>query len=675
MKSSAIGPVLGVVFVCTVLFGVAASSWQGQDWSFDHGGYHFYTAFAFLTGRWRHDFAVAGINSYTNPLIYIPPYLAITQFAPRTASLLIGAVHGLNLFVVYLTARSLFQGRRPNGVLILAALAVAACGPMFFSEIGTTIADISTSLFVLCGVWLALEGLRREASSTWFAAAAAMVAAAVGLKLTNAPFLIALGLAVPLARPQLTTVATLVAGGVAGGLITNGYWALQSLLLYGNPVFPMYNAFFRSPDMTLINFVDSRWGPRSLLEAIVAPFQWVVGQHVTSEIAFRDARFAVAFVLVVLALIRQWRPGRTGLSGNGGDATGLENVQFRFLAGFFVLSFAVWSAVFGYQRYLLPLELVCGPIVAAAAVRAASSGRLAACFAALAVLLVVRVDNWGRVPWRDTWHGVAAPPALANSSAFFMYETVIPGSYVLPYLPTEAVAINFGPGLPMPPGRTADLRARAAAAAVNSGTVRFLSNFGEFTQDARAALHRYGLRITPDCVPFATYLQHFVACRLAPSGPTVETATEYEIGRTVLFGADGGGGWPYRGPGWYPSGAGTYAADREATLRFRMPPLTARMRLRLTVELEGNLVPKPARAIRVRANALDLDEVHLTRTRPRVEVTLCFGSDLVEVGGLLNVTFVDQSVPASATPEGQPHYALHRASIDAIPSGEAGPEC
>ena len=51
-----------------------------------------------------------------------------------------------------------------------------------------------------------------------------------------------------------------------------------------------------------MNIMDWQFLPRGLLDALAYPFYWLVGDNRSSEYPFRDARFAVATVLIVLGI-------------------------------------------------------------------------------------------------------------------------------------------------------------------------------------------------------------------------------------------------------------------------------------------------------------------------------------------------------------------------------------
>src|SRR5882672_7800099 len=136
-----------------------------------------------------------------------------------------------------------------------------------------------------------------------------------------------------------------------------------------------------------MNFRDMRFTPTAFLHAAVTyPFVWFLGlTHPTSELSFREPRFALVAVILALASAASlWRlrvsrvpneaprfiPGGVsvtsdcegGLRPRGAEAGGARmrprSIDLWLLSLFFVISYAIWLKQFGVQRYALPLELL-----------------------------------------------------------------------------------------------------------------------------------------------------------------------------------------------------------------------------------------------------------------------------------------------------------------------------
>ena len=60
----------------SLLAGAAYTWFAGEDINWDWRNYHEYSAFALIHGRFNEDVAPAGIQTFLNPLGYLPAYLA-----------------------------------------------------------------------------------------------------------------------------------------------------------------------------------------------------------------------------------------------------------------------------------------------------------------------------------------------------------------------------------------------------------------------------------------------------------------------------------------------------------------------------------------------------------------------------------------------------------------------
>ena len=147
-----------LVIAASALAGALYAFHAGEDINWDWQNYHEYAGFALLHGRFDVDVAPGGFQSYLNPLIYVLPYLARHGLGAPWSSAALGALHGLNLAMVYWIARVLL-GKDATPLVLLAAVAIAASGPMTLSEVGTSFADIVTALPIIAGCALILSCL------------------------------------------------------------------------------------------------------------------------------------------------------------------------------------------------------------------------------------------------------------------------------------------------------------------------------------------------------------------------------------------------------------------------------------------------------------------------------------------------------------------------------------
>ena len=134
----------------------AAYAWAvGTGVGWDWRNYHYYGAYAYLNGRDDLDVAVTGIQTFLNPLAYVPAYVLQRYLPALLAGMTLGALHGLNLALIYGFAR-LTLAPAANRWTSGAAVVIAAFSPMALSEVGTSFADITTVPLIVTGLYLLL---------------------------------------------------------------------------------------------------------------------------------------------------------------------------------------------------------------------------------------------------------------------------------------------------------------------------------------------------------------------------------------------------------------------------------------------------------------------------------------------------------------------------------------
>ncbi|HEU0150300.1 MAG TPA: hypothetical protein VFR21_25910 [Bradyrhizobium sp.] len=501
-KVSAMPVVSLVVVLGSLLAGALFAFYAGEDINWDWQNYHDYAGFTLLNGRFDVDVAPGGFQSYLNPLIYVLPYVLRHGVSAPWWGVALGALHGLNLALIYWTARNLLDEK--TGLLgALAAVAIAACGPMTLSEVGTSFADIQTSLPIIAGVALmfadgaqAQEQAQPQMRRLLFAGL--LIGAATGLKLTNATFLIGAGISLLLLARPLRALLWFGTGSGIGMLGTGGAWAFRMWRDFGSPLFPFYNTIFRAPEAPLAPIVDTRFMPHGILDALAYPFYWLIGQHPSSEWPFRDPRFAIVIGLMALVLgASAWRKAE------------LLRARDRRLLFFFWGSYIPWLLAFSIQRYALPLELLSAPIIILLLTRLAQAwpiGRAEAPHAAmpsaiivttLAIVLWSQPTDWMRRPWSDPYRPQLAE-SLQTPATFLLLQK--PLGYIVPLLPESSRAYQISDiVLPIAPDGVLDRRIRSGLAQPLPGGIWALY-FAESPADNPPRLElldAYDLKIDP----------------------------------------------------------------------------------------------------------------------------------------------------------------------------------
>jgi hypothetical protein len=388
------------------LVGVALGSRAGQDLNWDLLNYHLYDFYMQAGDRFERDVHVAGIQTFLNPLADAPFYAAVRfGVPPRIFFSALAAFHGLTLLAVHRIAALLMPASassRERAIAGVLAAATAAGGAGFRSEVGNTMHDATLAVPVLAALWLLLARIDEASAPSRRALAGAglLVGLAAGMKLALGPRCIGLAAAVASLRGgvavrlgRVTAFSCAVALGVA---ITSGWWMLLMHRHFEGPLFPFFNEIFRSPYAPIESVADERFLPRTLAQQLFYPFFWIRTTHfLVTEPAFRDGRFAAAFVAIAVL-------GLNGLRRLAPESPPDSRAQPRrlwFVVVFWAISYAVWLPLFSIYRYVLVLEALAGALVVAAAAALVPSRSWRAAAAAVPcvwLIAMAKPPDWGR---------------------------------------------------------------------------------------------------------------------------------------------------------------------------------------------------------------------------------------------------------------------------------------
>ncbi|WP_347544562.1 hypothetical protein [Roseomonas sp. CAU 1739] len=405
-----------------------ASMVMGADRGWDAQNYHVYAPWRLFVDR-PFDLLPAGMQGFHNPLPDIPFGWLLWRLNdwPRLIAFLMGLPAGAVLWVAWRCARHMLAGAPAAEWLAVLAAVGTAGGAVFRSQVGTTSGDVVTGGLVLLGV-LAL--LRPAVGHPWRAAALAGLAcgAAIGLKLTNAPFAPAIAVMVAarlgLDRRLPAALLACALGGLAGMVATGGWWAAHLAAATGNPLFPYFNELFDTGEGIPRAGRDLQFMPATLTEALIRPFLWAVSDipRVTEE-RMRDPRLAAGLLAALALPFLRGAPARRGALP---------------VAAFLLAGYALWLPIFSIYRYAFVLEALAPALLIAALT--ALSARAALAAAAVAVMVAFPLTKPVpalRAPLGDLYLAVDWP-ALA------------PGATVLGTAkPTAFLAIGLPPEVPL----------------------------------------------------------------------------------------------------------------------------------------------------------------------------------------------------------------------------------
>lgn len=505
-------------------FGLGLLFWAGfvillgKDTSWDFRNYHWYAPYALLHHRMGIDVAVAHQASYYNPYLDVPFYWLATHTRAWIALGLLGAVQGANLIPLYLMARSALciEASVCDRKIIAGALALLGqVGALTLTEFGTTYYDNVMSVLVLSGLTILVlnrddlrEGsLGRAAGLS--AVAGLVTGTAMGLKLPEMPFcvgfaaaLVALGGS---AKHQLVRLLAGGFGGVIGFLIFSGPWMVYMYHLTGNPIFPYFNEYWRSPLALPAPYRDLRFVPTHFWRELFFPILFTLDWHVADDLGFQDIRVCVAY-LVVIAAALLWlfrRESRDPLLNKR-----VTGVLFAFSA----IAYFEWLRTFAIYRYIILFEML-APLLIIGAVGLFPLVRKSRYLALAAIcaccLLSARSDFLERAPVEDPYVQAALPPIPRPDRTMVLMTGDAPMGFIATTLPPQIPVLRIDGWMVQPRDGTLitkRMMERVKAHLAGGGDLYLIADAGDMTH-ARDALADYHLAIRwPECQQFDTNL-------------------------------------------------------------------------------------------------------------------------------------------------------------------------
>ena len=492
----------------------------GKDTSWDFRNYHWYAPYALLNHRLAMDVAVAHQASYYNPYLDIPFYWLATHTRAWIALAVLGAAQGANIVPLYLIARSSLHVSVPQSDIKIMAGALSVLGlvgALTLTEFGTTYYDNVMSVFVLSG--LAILVLNRQTlragplgKAAGLAAAAGLICgAAMGLKLPEMPFCIGFAAALLALggswKHQLTRLAAGGLAGIAGFLIFSGPWMLAMYDLTGNPLFPYFNDYWKSPLALPAPYRDLRFVPsfRPWWQQLFFPVLFTIDWHVADDLGFQDIRVMLAYLLVIAASF-VWlvqRESRDPL---------LDKQTSAVLFAFSAASYLAWLRIFAIYRYIILFEML-APLLVIGAVGLLPLSRrnryLALAALCAACLLAARSDFLERAPIEDPYVETALPPIPHPDRTMVVMTGDAPMGFIATTLPPQIPVLRIDGWMVQPRDGTRltrQMMQRVAAHLAAGEDLYLIADAGDMGR-ARDALADYRLAIRwPECQQFDTNL-------------------------------------------------------------------------------------------------------------------------------------------------------------------------
>jgi hypothetical protein len=506
---------LFLIALCFIVSGLV-SLYLGQDGNWDLRNYHYYNAYSFLNNRLTYDVAPAQIQSFYNPILDIPFYLMMQYLRPIFYGFIVGGLQGINIWLLYRITFAVLSdiSKTKRRLLSFGAAITGFCGAANLGEIGATYQDNITSLFVLAAVLLTISSIQTNKTESGtpltkgLAASGFLLGVATGFKLVVAVYALSFACVttvigstwqIRMRNVIITGISTLF-----GAALSIGYWMKVLWMNFQSPLFPYYNKIFKSPYWELANFTDSRFFPRDKWQMLFYPFYFLKEPSlITNEGGFRDIRFALCYLLLMLfffvffykRIARVY--GGQDVTGDLGNSNQIKAISLFFLS-FFVFSYILWQQMFSQYRYIIPLELL-SPLFILLIIRYIFPFekiivRISLGLFAL-VMLTLSPMHHKRASWTESYFDVNVPSLENLQHATIIMADNAPLSYIIPFFPKGCRFISIRNNFMWPSG-TNLLQARTRKMLNDDGDEVYLLYKENSKENYAALLNSYYYRIS-----------------------------------------------------------------------------------------------------------------------------------------------------------------------------------
>jgi hypothetical protein len=285
----------------------------GKDLDWDLANYHYSNAYLFLHHHLNQDiFPPSYVHVHFAPTADFLSYFLINYFTPIQATFISGAIHGINLWLVFQIA-FLFLKNHTLGILlsiIIALIGIDGCSVFFC--IGNFKNDLLISIFILFFIFSQIKSLQyykdnntyknnNTAWMQWLLIGGVSSGIAVGLKLTAAVYLAGAVMAYCVLPIRLIDrgkcIFILGLSCFIGFLFSSGYWMWIQWNQYHNPVFPFLNSIFHSPYYQSSNLVFTNTRPQNIWHQIfLSPYFLFYPK----QFEFIDIRYFYLYALLIV---------------------------------------------------------------------------------------------------------------------------------------------------------------------------------------------------------------------------------------------------------------------------------------------------------------------------------------------------------------------------------------
>lgn len=426
----------------------------GQDANWDLRNYHWYNAYALVTGRLGVDLLPSQLPFFYNPALDVPFYLLASHLPAQLVGFLLSSAQGLNFIFLFMLAHAALRTATHLSKTVLCALLalLGLLGGGGIAQIGTTFYDNVTSLGIFLSVLLVLRFssmlLHAGFGQAFLLAALCGLPAglAVGLKLPAVIFAVGLcgGLLFLPGRPERRLWSAFGFGiGVLVGLaITYGPWAWYLNEHFGSPLFPYFNNLFQSPLAPAGSARDTSFLPANLVDYLLFPALFAKDPSSVGEIPWRDLRLPLLYFLLPACLAMRAIFGKKSQAGG----PFCNRLPSRYLLAMVSITYFVWLVLFSIYRYIVALEML-APLLLVVTIgmlpiRVHLRTGLTTMVLA-AVVVSISPGNWGRTSaWLDRAVSVELPELTHPEKLMILMAGFEPYSHVISEFPPEIAFVR-----------------------------------------------------------------------------------------------------------------------------------------------------------------------------------------------------------------------------------------
>ncbi len=436
---------------------VLALSWvvyAGKDINWDQINYHLYAPHLWWHDRLAQDYYAGSIQSYLNPLSYLPFYAMVMA---DWNDLVIACVLATLQFGGIVAIWKLYPRLVPEAFATHKGWRFLACflgflSPIYLVELGNSFSENLSGMLVLFSLLYILPNQGSSIRHRALFVGGLLMGAATALKLTNGIFPIA---ALPLLassrvndqRSILKSYAAFLGGCATAFILFQGYFSWRLWQQFNNPFFPFFNNIFKSPDFLQEGIQDKMFLGKGFWGFFTLPWDLMKWRrYIYMETAAADSRLmALALLGIACALTHVWRRWQ----GQARNAVSVPD-ELILTSWFFIIGLALWAWTTHIGRYAIPLWLLLGLLLVAWLLRLLPHRQDWAVLLVVAVIgiqsllnLCINAKRWSPFGYTGKWYELDLPAVAKTNNALFLTMQNLSPSFLVPYLPEDASFANI----------------------------------------------------------------------------------------------------------------------------------------------------------------------------------------------------------------------------------------